>query len=81
MCLAEICEGEGRGISRRDVLRAGIAGGALVAGGSLLFPGVAAGAERPDGRRSRREQGLRLTWLGCSGWKIPPHRCRRPTRS
>lgn len=73
MCLAEICEGEGPGISRRDVLRAGIAGGAALAGGSLFFPGVAAGAERPDHpgrRRAGRAPGLRLTWLGCSGWKI-----------
>ena len=70
MCLAEVCEGEERGISRREVLRAGIVGGAMLAGGSLLFPGVAAGAERPDGRRSRRSDGLRLTWFGCSGWKI-----------
>jgi L-ascorbate metabolism protein UlaG (beta-lactamase superfamily) len=68
MCLAEICEGEGRGISRRDVLRAGMAGGALVAGGSQLFPGVAGGAERPA--RVRRSNGLSLTWFGCSGWKI-----------
>jgi L-ascorbate metabolism protein UlaG (beta-lactamase superfamily) len=70
MCLAEVCEGDGHGMSRREVLRAGIVGGAMLAGGSLLFPGVAAGAERPDGRRPRRAEGLRLTWFGCSGWKI-----------
>ena len=70
MCLAEVCEGEGRGISRRDVLRAGVAGGAMLVGGSVLFPGVGAGAERPGGRGARGAQGLRLTWFGCSGWKI-----------
>ena len=71
MCLAEVCEGEGRGISRREVLRAGVVGGgAVLAGVSLLFPGVAAGAERAGGQSSRGAHGLRLTWFGCSGWKI-----------
>lgn len=69
MCMAEVCEAGTRGVSRREILRAGAVAGALFAGGSL-FPGVAAGAERPDSAKSRRSQGLRLTWFGTNGWKI-----------
>lgn len=70
MCMAEVCEGEARGMTRREMLRTGVVAGALLAGGSLVFPGVAAGAERPGPARSRRSRGLRLTWFGASGWKI-----------
>ncbi len=70
MCLAEVCEGTTSAISRRDVLRAGLAGGALATGGSVVFPGVAAGAERPVRGRSRHRAELRLTWFGTNGWKI-----------
>jgi len=69
MCMAEVCEGGTRGVSRREMLRAGVVAGTLFAGGSL-FPGVAAGAERPDSAKSRRSRGLRLTWFGTNGWKI-----------
>jgi L-ascorbate metabolism protein UlaG (beta-lactamase superfamily) len=69
MCLAEIWEGESGGVTRRAILQAGVAAGASLAGG-LAFPGVAAGAERPDQKRSRPKQGLRLTWFGTNGWKI-----------
>ena len=69
MCLAEVHEGA-TGVSRRNVLLAG-ATGALAVGGSLLFPGVAAGAERgSSGSRSGRHKGLRLTWFGTNGWKL-----------
>lgn len=68
MCMAEVCEGTTAAMSRRDVLRAGLAGGILAAGGSVLFPGVAAGAERPV--RARPSGRLRLTWFGTNGWKI-----------
>ena len=70
MCMAEVCEGEGHAVTRRDVLRAGVAAGAFAVGGSLAFPGVAAGAERPVSARSRREGGPRFTWFGTNGWKI-----------
>ena len=68
MCLAEVHEGAA-GVSRREVLLAGAMTGALAVGASLLFPGVAAGAERAK-TRSERTEGLRLTWLGTNGWKI-----------
>ncbi len=70
MCLAEVCDGGTHAVSRRDVLRAGIAGGTLALGAPLAFPGVAAGAERATPVRSRRSRTVRLTWFGTSGWKI-----------
>ena len=66
MCLAEIWEGES-GDSRRQLLQAGGAAGTALDGG-LTFPGVAAGAERPD--PAPEHGGLRLTWFGTNGWKI-----------
>ena len=70
MCLAEVHEGATEGVSRRDVLLAGAMTGALAVCGSMLFPGVAGGAERAAKARSRRTEGLRLTWFGTNGWKI-----------
>ena len=75
MCLAEVSEGAGSGVSRRDVLRAGVAAGTLAVGGPLLFPGVAGGAERrgpqrAGSERSGRKRGLNLTWFGTNGWKL-----------
>jgi L-ascorbate metabolism protein UlaG (beta-lactamase superfamily) len=68
--MAEIWDGATHAVPRRDVLRAGIAGGALALGAPLTFPGVAAGAERPTSRRSRRSAAVRMTWFGTNGWKI-----------
>jgi L-ascorbate metabolism protein UlaG (beta-lactamase superfamily) len=66
MCLAEVHEGAAAGgLSRRDVLLAG----ATVVGGSVLFPGVAAGAERGRARETGRGR-LRMTWFGTNGWKL-----------
>jgi L-ascorbate metabolism protein UlaG (beta-lactamase superfamily) len=70
MCMGEVCEGGRHDVSRRDVLRAGVAAGAVAFGGSLAFPGVAAGAERPVSGRSRRSGRVRFTWFGTNGWKI-----------
>ncbi|MCA1846377.1 MAG: MBL fold metallo-hydrolase [Actinobacteria bacterium] len=54
MCLAEVYEGTS---------------GAPAVGGSVRFPGVAAGAERGRAGTPRRD-GLRLTWFGTNGWKL-----------
>ncbi|MGH9042581.1 MAG: MBL fold metallo-hydrolase [Acidimicrobiia bacterium] len=70
MCLAEVSEGAGPVVSRRDVLRAGVAAGTFAAAAPLLFPGVAAGAERAVAVRTGRARGLRFTWFGTNGWKI-----------
>lgn len=67
MCLAEVHEGAAP-LSRRNILLAGAAG-ALAVGGSLLFPGVAGGAERGASGSGRR-RGLRMTWFGTNGWKL-----------
>jgi L-ascorbate metabolism protein UlaG (beta-lactamase superfamily) len=69
MCLAEIWDGDSGGVSRRAILQAGVAAGASLAGG-LVFPGVAAGAERAESGRAKGRHGLRLTWFGTNGWKI-----------
>ena len=69
MCMAEVCEGAG-GVSRRDVLRAGLAGGAAALGAPLAFPGIAAGAERARSSASSAPDGLRFTWFGTTGWKL-----------
>ncbi|MCA1842547.1 MAG: hypothetical protein LC792_05045, partial [Actinobacteria bacterium] len=66
MCLAEVHEGMAVGkVSRRNVLLAG----ATAVGGSVLFPGVAAGAERARAGKAGRQR-LRLTWFGTNGWKL-----------
>lgn len=70
MCLAEVCEGTAHALTRRDVLRAGLAGGAVALGAPLAFPGVAAGAERAGPAESRTSDGLRFTWFGTTGWKL-----------
>ena len=69
MCLAEIWDGDSSAVSRRAILQAGVAAGASLAGG-LVFPGVAAGAERAGSARSKGGDGLRMTWFGTNGWKI-----------
>src|SRR5688572_1954169 len=69
MCLAEIWEGESGGVTRRALLKVGVAAGASLAGG-VTFPGVAAGAERAGKPRSQGRHGLLLTWFGTNGWKI-----------
>ena len=70
MCLAEVWEGDSGAITRRATVQAGAERPGASQAGGLAFPGVAAGAERPDPARSRGAHGLRLTWFGTNGWKI-----------
>ena len=58
--------------SRRQLLGAGLAAGAAMAGlgSSLLLPGVAEGAETPPRSGGPGTSGVNFKWFGTNGWEI-----------
>jgi L-ascorbate metabolism protein UlaG (beta-lactamase superfamily) len=67
-------QGESQRLSRRGFLGAGLTAGLTAAtvdlGKSLLFPGLAEGAETPPKNSGPGAAGVNFKWFGTNGWEI-----------
>jgi L-ascorbate metabolism protein UlaG (beta-lactamase superfamily) len=76
MCWVDLSwlRGESHHLSRRGFLGAGLTAGLAATtmdlGRSLLFPGIAEGAETPAKGGGPGAAGVNFTWFGTNGWEI-----------